>query len=51
MSQSISEILDVSRESRTPFALKAEKTLHRVTFNPSSASPGEDIVCSYTTVN
>lgn len=43
MSQSISHFLDVNYESRKPFALKAERTLHRVTFNPSSASPGETL--------
>ena len=41
--QSISEVLDVNRESKKPFALKAERTLHRVTFNPSSANPGESL--------
>lgn len=41
--QSISEVLDVNRESKKPFALKAERTLHRVTFNPSSANPGETL--------
>lgn len=41
MSQSISEILDVNREFKKPFGLKAEKVLHRVTFNPSSANSGE----------
>ena len=39
----ISEVLDVSRESKKPFALKAERTLHRVTFNPSTANPGETL--------
>ncbi|KXJ07079.1 hypothetical protein AC249_AIPGENE2238 [Exaiptasia diaphana] len=28
---------------KKPFAIKAERTLHRVTFNPSSASPGETL--------
>lgn len=40
---SLSEILDVNHESMTPFALKAERTVHLVTFNPSSASPGETL--------
>lgn len=43
MSQSISDVLDVNRECRKPFALKAEKTLHRVTFNPSTAQPDETL--------
>ena len=41
--QPISEVLDVNREPKKPFALKAERTLHRVTFNPSSANPGETL--------
>jgi len=28
---------------KKPFALKAERTLHRITFNPSSANPGETL--------
>jgi hypothetical protein len=40
---SIAEVLDVNREKIKPFALKAEKTLHRITFNPSSANPGETL--------
>jgi len=43
MTQSIPEILDVNREYKQPFGLKAEKTVHRVTFNPSSANPGETL--------
>lgn len=43
MSHTISEVLNVNRESRRPFGLKAEKTLHRVTFNPSTANPGETL--------
>ena len=43
MNQAISKVLDPNRESRKPFGHKAEKTLHRVTFNPSSASQNETI--------
>lgn len=39
----ISDILDVRREYRKSFSLKAERTHHRVTFNPSSAQPGETL--------
>ena len=39
----IAEVLDVSRERRKPLALKADRTLHRITFNPSSANPGETL--------
>ena len=39
----IAEQLDINREVRKPLALKAERTLHRVTFNPSSANPGETL--------
>jgi len=40
---SVAEFLDVNREGRKTFALKAERTLHRITFNPSSANPGETL--------
>jgi len=43
MSQAISEKLNPSRISREPFGHKAEKTLHRVTFTPSSAQPEETL--------
>jgi hypothetical protein len=43
MTQSISEKLDVNRAYKQPFGLKAEKTTHRVTFNPSTANPGETL--------
>ena len=40
---SITEFLDVKREKIKPFALKADKTLHRITFNPSSVNSGETL--------
>jgi hypothetical protein len=43
MTQTISEKLDVNRAYKQPFGLKAEKTIHRVTFNPSTANPGETL--------
>ena len=41
MSKTISERIDPNRMPKQPFGLKAESTLHRTTFTPSSASPGE----------
>ena len=41
MSQTISEKIDPNRMPKQPFGLKAESTLHRITFTPSSANPGE----------
>ena len=41
MSQAISEILDRNRNPREAFGLKAEATLHRITFSPSSVNPGD----------
>ena len=41
MSQTISEKIDPNRMPKQPFGLKAESTLHRTTFTPSSANPGE----------
>ena len=43
MSQTISEKIDPNRMPKQPFGLKAESTLHRVTFTPSSANPGETL--------
>ena len=43
MSQAISEIINPNRVPREPFGLKAESSLNRITFNPSSANPGETI--------
>ena len=43
MSQAISEIINPNRVPREPFGLKAESSLNRITFNPSSANPGEKI--------
>lgn len=40
---SLSVQLDPNRAVKTPRALKAERTRHRVTFNPSKASPGETL--------
>ena len=41
MSKTISEKIDPNRMPKQPFGLKAESTLHRTTFTPSSANPGE----------
>ena len=41
MSKTISEKIDPNRMPKQPFGLKAETTLHRTTFTPSSATPGE----------
>ena len=41
MSKTISEKIDPNRMPKQPFGLKAETTLHRTTFTPSSANPGE----------
>ena len=43
MSQTISDKIDPNRMSKQPFGLKAESTLHRTTFTPSSANPGETL--------
>ena len=43
MSQTISEMIDPNRMQKKPFGLKAETTLHRTTFTPSSANPGETL--------
>ena len=38
-----SDILDPRRLPRKTKALKADRTVHRITFNPSSAKPGETL--------
>ena len=43
MSRSISEKIDPNRMPKQPFGLKAESTLQRITFTPSSANPGETL--------
>ena len=43
MSKFISERIDPNRMPKQPFGLKAESTLHRTTFTPSSANPGETL--------
>ena len=43
MSKTISERIDPNRMPKQPFGLKAETTLHRTTFTPSSANPGETL--------
>ena len=43
MSQTISERIDPNRMPKQPFGLKAETTLQRTTFSPSSANPGETL--------
>ena len=46
MSQSIPEKLDVNRTYKQVLGLKADKTVHRVTFTPSTASPGATLSIS-----
>ena len=41
MSKTISEKIDPNRMPKKPFGLKAESTLQRATFTPSTANPGE----------
>ena len=43
MSKTISEKVDPNRMPKQPFGLKAETTLQRITFTPSSANPGETL--------
>ena len=43
MSRTISERIDPNRMPKQPFGLKAETTLQRTTFTPSSANPGETL--------
>ena len=43
MSITISERIDPNRMPKKPFGLKAETTLQRTTFTPSSANPGETL--------
>ena len=43
MSKTISDKIDPNRMPKQPFGLKAETTLHRTTFTPSSANPGETL--------
>ena len=43
MTQAISEKIDPNRMSKQPFGLKAESTLQRTKFTPSSANPGETL--------
>ena len=40
---SVSSELDPNHAAKTPRALKAERTVHRATFNPSKANPGETL--------
>ena len=42
-SRTISEKIDPNRMPKQPYGLKAETTLHRTTFTPSSANPGETL--------
>ena len=46
MSKTISEKIDPNRMPKQPFGLKAESTLQRITFTPSSANPGETLYVS-----
>ena len=46
MSKAISEKIDPNRMPKQPFGLKAESTLQRITFTPSSANPGETLYVS-----
>ena len=43
MSYAVSEIINPNRVPREPFGLKSESSLNRITFNLSSANPGEKI--------
>ena len=43
MSKTISQRIDPNRMPKQPFGLKAETTLQRTTFTPSSANPGETL--------
>ena len=43
MSKTVSEKIDPNRMPKHPFGLKAESTLQRITFTPSSANPGETL--------
>ena len=43
MSYVVSEKINPNRVPKEPFGLKAESSLNRITFNPSSANPGEKI--------
>ena len=43
MSKTISEKIDPNRMPKQPFGLKADTTLHRTTFTPSSANPGDTL--------
>ena len=43
MSHAVSEKINPNRVPREPFGLKAESSLNRITFNPSSANEGETI--------
>ena len=43
MSKTILEKIDPNRMPKQPFGLKAETTLQRTTFTPSSANPGETL--------
>ena len=46
MLKTISEKIDPNRMPKQPFGLKAETTLQRTTFTPSSANPGETLYVS-----
>ena len=46
MSKAISEKIDPNRMPKQPFGLKAESTLQRITFTPSSTDPGETLYVS-----
>ena len=43
MLKTVSEKIDPNRMPKQPFRLKAESTLQRITFTPSSANPGETL--------
>ena len=43
LNMSISEKIDPNRMPKQPFGLKADATLHRTTFAPSYANPGETL--------
>ena len=46
-----SEIINPNFEEKISNALKADRTVHRVTFNPNKASPGETLYISVPKLN
>ena len=46
-----SEIINPNFEEKITNALKADRTVHRVTFNPNKASPGETVFITVSKLN